>query len=99
VPDPLGTLLQDYGPQGGDWGAMNWSSPALARALQDLGGTTDPAERAALRGQASAILQEELPVIPVAWFDLATAVSRRVAGLAVDPLEISFRVAGARWAA
>jgi len=99
VPDPLGTMLQDFGPQGGDWGAMNWSSPPLVSALQALGGTADPAERAALRGRASAILQEEVPVIPVAWFDLATAVSRRVAGLTVDPLEISFRVAGARWAA
>ncbi|MBO1079333.1 ABC transporter substrate-binding protein [Roseomonas haemaphysalidis] len=98
VPDPLGTMLQDFGPQGGDWGAMNWSSPPLVSALQALGGTADPAERAALRGRASAILQEEVPVIPVAWFDLATAVSRRVAGLTVDPLEISFRVAGARWA-
>ncbi|PWC28636.1 ABC transporter substrate-binding protein [Teichococcus aestuarii] len=98
VPDPLGTMLQDYGPEGGDWGAMGWSSPALNGVLERLGAVADPAERAALRGRASAILHEELPVIPVSWFDLATAVSRRVAGLAVDPLELSFRIAGARWA-
>lgn len=97
VPDPLGTLLQDYGPRGGDWGAMNWSSPALSALLEELGATADATVRAALRGRASTILQEELPVIPVSWFDLATAVSKRVAGLSVDPLEISYRVAGARW--
>lgn len=26
VPDPIGTLLQDFGQQGGDWGAMGWRS-------------------------------------------------------------------------
>ncbi|MBC9177143.1 ABC transporter substrate-binding protein [Roseomonas ludipueritiae] len=98
VPDPLGTLLQDYGPNGGDWGAMGWSSAALQDVLDKLGTTSDPAERAALRGRASTILHEELPVIPVSWFDLATAVSKRVAGLTVDPLELSFRVASAQWA-
>ncbi|WP_159999434.1 ABC transporter substrate-binding protein [Roseomonas sp. 18066] len=98
VPDPLGTLLQDYGPQGGDWGAMGWSSPALVAVLEQLGATADPAARAALRGRAASILHDALPVIPVSWFDLSTAISRRVAGLAVDPLELSFRIAGSRWA-
>ncbi|MGY4803482.1 ABC transporter substrate-binding protein [Teichococcus aerofrigidensis] len=98
VPDPLGTMLQDYGPRGGDWGAMGWSSEALNGVLERLGETADPAERAALRGRASAILQEEMPVIPVSWFDLATAVSRQVRGLSIDPLELSYRVAGATWA-
>lgn len=98
VPDPLGTMLQDFGPRGGDWGAMNWSSPALVAVLEALGGTAEAAERAALRGRATTILQEELPVIPISWYELTTAVSRRVAGLAVDPLELSFRLAAARWA-
>ncbi|EFH12428.1 ABC transporter substrate-binding protein [Teichococcus cervicalis] len=98
VPDPLGTLLQDYGPQGGDWGAMNWSSPELASVLERLGAEADPAARAALRGRVSTILQQEMPVIPVSWFDLATAVSRRVADIPVDPLELSYRIAGAKWA-
>lgn len=98
VPDPLGTLLQDYGPGGGDWGAMGWSSPELGGVLERLGETAEPAERAALRARASTILHEALPVIPVSWFELSTAISRRVAGLGVDPLELSFRIAGARWA-
>ncbi|MCQ4161584.1 ABC transporter substrate-binding protein [Roseomonas sp. GC11] len=98
VPDPLGTLLLDFGPKGGDWGAMNWSSPELVAVMEKLGGTADPAERAALRGRAATILHEEMPVIPVSWFDQSTAISRRVAHLTVDPLELSYRIAGARWA-
>ena len=98
VPDPLGTLLQDFGPTGGDWGAMNWSSPALNAILDKLGSTADGTERASLRGQVSRILQNELPVIPIAWFDYAVAVNRRVAGASIDPLELSYRVSAMRFA-
>ncbi len=98
VPDPLGTLLQDFSPTGGDWGAMNWSSPELTAILGMLGSTTDRAERARLRGEVSRILQAELPVIPVAWFDYAVSVNRRVAGVSIDPLELSYRVSAMRWA-
>jgi len=98
VPDPLGTLLQDFGPNGGDWGAMNWSSPDLADALGKLGSAADPSERAALRRQVSHILHEELPVVPIAWYDYAVAASRRVGGVSIDPLELSYRLSGMRWA-
>ncbi len=98
VPDPLGTLLQDFGPTGGDWGAMNWSRPALNAILEKLGSTADVTERASLRGQVSRILQTELPVVPIAWFDYAVAVNRRVAGASIDPLELSYRVSAMRWA-
>lgn len=97
VPDPIGTMLADYGPRGGDWGAMNWSSPELTAALASLGRTTDPAERATLRGRVSTILQAELPVIPVAWYDHRVAVSKRLAGVSVDPLELSYRISAMRW--
>jgi peptide/nickel transport system substrate-binding protein len=71
VPDPIGTLLQDYGPEGGDWGAMGWSgagSAELAELIGTLSGTFDPAAAAILRHRAAAILQAELPVVPLAWF-------------------------------
>jgi peptide/nickel transport system substrate-binding protein len=98
VPDPIGTLLADFGPRGGDWGAMGWSSPELIDILATLGRGTDPAERAALRGRASAILQAELPVIPVVWYDHRVAVSRRLANVSIDPLELSYRIEAMRWA-
>ncbi len=98
VPDPIGTLLSDFGPQGGDWGAMGWTSPELVDLLAALGRTTEPAERAQLRAGVSAILQAELPVIPVVWYDHRVAISRRLANVSVDPLELSYRIAAMRWA-
>jgi peptide/nickel transport system substrate-binding protein len=98
VPDPLGTLVQDFGPQGGDWGAMGWSDPALAAAIERLGGEADPVARGALRHSVAGILQQALPVIPVAWYDLPVAFSRRVMGGSVDPLELSYRISAMRWA-
>jgi len=97
VPDPIGTMIADFGPRGGDWGAMGWSSPELQEVLQALGQTSDPAERATLRARVSTILQTELPVIPVAWYDLRVAASRRLDGVSVDPLELSYRISRMRW--
>lgn len=98
VPDPIGTLLQDFGPGGGDWGAMNWHSPVLAQALSELANTLDAAPKAALRASATRILHDELPVIPVAWYRQTVAVSPRVVGVSVDPLERSYRLTAMGWA-
>jgi len=101
VPDPIGTLLQDFGPQGGDWGAMNWHSVPLQQALAELS-TLAPAagtaRRAALRAQVAQLLHDELPVIPIAWYRQTAAVSPRLQGLTLDPLERSYRISGLRWA-
>lgn len=97
VPDPIGTMLADFGPKGGDWGAMGWSSPELVEVLAALGRTDDAGERARLRARVSRILQAELPVIPVAWYDLRVAASRRLADVSVDPLELSYRISKMRW--
>ncbi len=98
VPDPLGTVLQDYGPQGGDWGAMGWSSPELVAAATRMGEEADPAARRALAQRIARIMHDEMPVVPVAWYDYPVAFSRRIAGGSVDPLELSYRIAGMRWA-
>jgi peptide/nickel transport system substrate-binding protein len=99
TPDPLGTLLQDFGPNGGDWGAMNWSSPELVSVLGRLGSETDAAIRSALRRRTSEILHAEMPVVPIAWFDHGVAVSRRLSGVTIDPFELSYRVSAMRWGA
>jgi peptide/nickel transport system substrate-binding protein len=98
VPDPLGTMLQDFGPQGGDWGAMNWSNAELIGALDALAAIADPAERTRLRRRVAEILDAELPVIPVAWYDYPVAVNRRLAGVRIDPFELSYHLAEMRWA-
>ncbi len=98
VPDPFGTVVQDFGPEGGDWGAMGWSSAELIAAAERLGAEIDPAAQAMLRRRIAAILHAELPVIPIAWYDYPVAFSRRLAGTSLDPLELSYRITGMRWA-
>lgn len=98
TPDPLGTLLQDFGPNGGDWGAMNWSNAELVKTLAGIGSVVEPAERARLRRRATEILHQEMPVIPIAWFDHGVAINRRLAGVIIDPFELSYGVSRMRWA-
>jgi peptide/nickel transport system substrate-binding protein len=95
VPDPLGTLLQDFGPGGGDWGAMGWHSPALQQALTAL--SRGQGEAGAWRAQAVTALHEGLPVIPLAWYRHSVAVHPALAGLSLDPLERSWRLTEMPW--
>ncbi len=90
VPDTLGVLQEDFGPEGAVWGAMGWSSPALLDAFRQLGATFDAAARAAPRRVVTGILQQELPVIPLSWLDYNLAVSRRVTNVRFDPYELSY---------
>ncbi|WEX74132.1 ABC transporter substrate-binding protein [Sinorhizobium numidicum] len=98
VPDPIGTMLSDYGPKGGDWGAMNWSNPDFDEALDELTHITDPSAGESLRQRAVSIMQTELPVIPVAWYQQTVAVSSELEGATIDPFERSFGLKTMRWA-
>jgi len=98
VPDPTGTLAQDFSAQGGDWGAMGWHSDAVVQSLQELARTAATPERAALlRQRITHTLQDELPVIPVAWYRQHVAVNPRVRGVTLDPLERSYRITSMEW--
>jgi peptide/nickel transport system substrate-binding protein len=99
VPDPLGTLLQDYGPKGGDWGAMGWHSAQVSQTITEMSKVVDPKRRSALRGSVSTVLQAELPVIPVAWYQHSVTASARLTNVSVDPLERSYRISRMGWAA
>ncbi|SFS69083.1 peptide/nickel transport system substrate-binding protein [Sulfitobacter marinus] len=94
IPDPIGTVLSDY-VGNGDWGAMNWKNPEFATLVRSLArGEGGDAERAA----AAAILQAELPVIPIAWYQQTLAVSDKIDGAQIDPFERSFGLQDMRWA-
>ncbi len=99
VPDPLVTLLGDYAPEGADWGAMGWSDPELTGTLADLADGADAATTEAGRAAVAGILQEELPVIPVAWYRQSAVVSDRVDGFTLDPLERSWGLDELSWSA
>lgn len=97
VPDPIATLQQDYGPKGGDWGAMGWSSPKLLGALDSLISGSDEKARPQLRSTITSVLQTELPVIPIAWIQQTTSSSGRIANLSIDPYETSYRISQLAW--
>lgn len=94
VPEPLGTVLSDYAPQG-DWGAMGWQNDEIGALAQTLArGEGGAAERASI----TAILQAELPVIPIAWYQQTMAVRSGLSGAAIDPWERSFGLPALRGA-
>jgi peptide/nickel transport system substrate-binding protein len=97
--DPAATLAQDFARRGGDWGAMNWAEGgAVAADLEVLSAADDPQERERLRRDVVGQLQRELPVIPIAWYRQAVAVSDRLVGASLDPMERSYRLTDLRWA-
>ncbi|WP_229473879.1 ABC transporter substrate-binding protein [Pseudoduganella lurida] len=99
VSDPVATLLDDFGPGGGDWGAMGWRNAQSSGALARLAATQGDADsRRADRATVAATLQAELPVIPVVWYRQVCAASRRIAGASIDPFERSYRLSAVRWA-
>ncbi|NJO38119.1 MAG: ABC transporter substrate-binding protein [Rhizobiales bacterium] len=98
LPDPLGTILLDYDRKGADWGVMNWRNETMQAILDALAGTADPEERRKLATTAVELLQSELPVIPIAWYQHTAAVGSRVTGFSLDPLERSYRLTDLAWA-
>ena len=94
IPDPIGTVLGDY-VGNGDWGAMNWQNEEFASLVRGISrGEGSEADKAA----AAAILHDDLPVIPIAWYQQTLAVSDNVTGATIDPFERSFGLQDIRWA-
>ena len=98
TPDPIGTVLSDFGPDGGDWGAMSWEAPAVADAVSEIAGTTDPDARAPLIETVVTTLQSELPLIPIVWYQHTAAIAKGLQGIVVDPFERHYGLRHASWA-
>ncbi|MEO1471994.1 MAG: ABC transporter substrate-binding protein, partial [Pseudomonadota bacterium] len=96
--DPVGNALSDFGPGGGDWGAMNWEAPAVAEALAIIAATDDPAARAPQIAAAVKGIHEGLPMIPIVWYQHTVAVAAGLEGVVVDPLERTYGLSQVRWA-
>ncbi|WP_221793176.1 ABC transporter substrate-binding protein [Oceanobacter mangrovi] len=94
VPDIFALLLNDFRtPDGSGWGPMGWSSSALSGLLTQMENTTDPAQLRQLAQQASSLLAQQLPLIPVSWYQQRTGVSKQLQGFRFDPWERSFGIA------
>lgn len=98
VPDPLVTLLADFGNGGAEWGPLGWNNPQFGETMTALLAADDPAEQQRLRNKIVALVQEDLPLIPIAWYRQSIAVSNKVEGAAIDPFERTFGLSTMRWA-
>jgi len=97
TPDPIGTVLQDFGPGGGDWGAMGWQNAEVAKALDIISSTGDQEKRAPYIANVARILHEELPVIPIVWYQHTVAIASGLQGVIVDPLQRSYGLSKVSW--
>jgi peptide/nickel transport system substrate-binding protein len=98
LPDPIGTLADDFVASSTvGYGPVGWRSPAIEAAISGYMESSDPAKRAAWRQQITGIIQTEMPVIPLSWYDQIVAVSKRVQGVTIDPFESTYGIADMRW--
>ena len=97
TPDPIGTVLADFGAGGGDWGAMGWENAEVAARLGDIAATADENARARDISAVVEALQRELPVVPIVWYQHTVAIASGLEGVVVDPLERSYGLSRASW--
>jgi peptide/nickel transport system substrate-binding protein len=99
VPDPIGTIIPDYTLERSVWGTMNWDGRGRMRALTDAYVTGfDAARNAALRREITRLIHDEMPVIPISWFEHTVAVSPRVRDVTIDPFEMRYMLDRMRFA-
>ena len=101
VPDPIGTILPDFTRVSPVWASPGFQDETLDGLVGDYLASFDPAALPELRKKIVTILQDQLPVIPVSWFESNAAVSTAVepASVVLDPYEQSYGVQRIRWAA
>ncbi|MDU8924127.1 ABC transporter substrate-binding protein [Pasteurellaceae bacterium LIM206] len=97
VPDPIGVLLQDFVPQGSDWGVMNWSNQELTEALSQLQHTAEPERQYALKQKITGIIYAERPITPVIFYQQNAVAHKALKGLRLDPFERNFHLNKLSW--
>lgn len=98
VSDPLIDVADVFAPEGSDWGVMNWRDPEMDAAIDALLAGAPEAEAQQHRDTIARTAHEQLPLIPVAWYRMNAAVSDRVEGFVMDPLETNWRITELSWA-
>ncbi len=98
TPDPIGSVLQDFSQGGGDWGAMGWENQTVADALMTIASTTDQDLRRKKIAIVVDSLQQELPVIPVVWYQHTVSVNANLKDVVIDPLQRSYGLSKMYWA-
>ncbi len=93
VPDPIATIIPDYTRERSVWGTLNWGGRSRMKALTDAYVQDfDDTSLARLRRDITRLIHDEMPVIPISWFQHTVAVSSRTHGVIVDPFEMRYYV-------
>lgn len=92
IADPLAVLSNDFSPQGGDWGAMNWHDNKLSDLFNTLNLTNDKTKYRQLAQQASKHIYQGYALLPIASYTQRIAVNTRIKGFTFDPYERDFKL-------
>jgi peptide/nickel transport system substrate-binding protein len=90
VPDPIATVALDFASDQispGAVGTTNWRDDELRALVAAYLAEGDSARQPALRRRIMEIVQEQVPILPVVWYDQIVAVNPRIAGFSNDPFE------------
>ncbi|MGP5211656.1 ABC transporter substrate-binding protein [Psychrobacter alimentarius] len=95
TPDPVGSLIEDFDPNGSDWGVMNWQNAALSKDLLTL--ETTKGNDVATKKRVSKIIFDERPIVPVVYYQQNAAAHKSLKGLEIDGLERNFYLNKLSW--
>lgn len=96
--DPTATAKADFGTGGGDWGAMNWNESSVAEAIDIIASSADVNVRNRLIKTVVAEIHNQLPVIPIVWYQHTMSVAEGLDGVEIDPLERTYGLPSMSWA-
>ena len=69
---------------------MNWQNATLDNALTQLETERDPQKAKALKQTVSQIIHDELPIIPVVYYQQNVVAHKDVKNVTLDPFERRF---------
>lgn len=100
--DPIGTVNLDFAndePSGSATGATNWRNDDFRANVAAYLGETDEDKKSALRRAIATTIHEELPVLPVCWYEQIAGYSTEIEGAVADPLEKRYLIERMAWKA
>ena len=76
---------------------MGWDNAKVAEALGKISQTSDAAVRTENIAIVTKALQDELPLIPVVWYQHTASVAKDLKEYVVDPLERNYGLSKVSW--
>jgi peptide/nickel transport system substrate-binding protein len=91
VPEVIASIIPDFTRERSTWGTLNWPGRDRMKTLTDeYVQSFDEGRKSALRRDILKLIQEEVPVAAVSWFEHTVAVNKRVKSLVIDPFEMRY---------